>query len=163
MRILASSLVAAALLSLAAVAPAAEVTTPPRPGIVAEVESSGGLIPFHSNLRLHGDGSVVFTERRGWGDEAEQSSRVIATLPVETVRQIAAHGAGLVSGELIDDSAGEPECLDAPTFTYYLRNDRGERIAIGARRNCHDLRHPGEGLYTVRRTLEILDELARSW
>jgi hypothetical protein len=100
--------------------------------LLGEVRSAGGLFadgaPLARGVRVFSDGSVV--------SFADFKVSPTLTLSTESLAQYRAKTAGLKAGSLVDPSAENAYCEDAPETEYWVFGDAG-KVVIARESGCH--------------------------
>lgn len=129
--------------------------------VLAEVTTACGFMcpkgDVHG-LRILMDGEVI---KYSYDRETPEKDEVVATLSGAETGKLEAEAEGLVARELVDQSQGQPECMDAPTTTYLARGKDGSMIKIAQNFGCHDHVLPGGQGALIVDTLKGLSSLPR--
>ncbi|MGZ3650160.1 MAG: hypothetical protein ACXWSC_03160, partial [Bdellovibrionota bacterium] len=116
---------------------------PPAPGpmprayVVAEYHMSCGFMcpdGRYNGVTIESDGTVTRIE----GANGQEKRTVLAALSTEATLKLIKEADALPDGKLVDDSAGKPECMDAPSSTYKVTRSTGKDLEIGGRFGCHN-------------------------
>lgn len=109
---------------------------------VAKFGFSAGfsIRPGSSTVTIFDNGLVEYKGRfleRSAGTWKEESMKV-AKLSKETMKKVQDAVSKVSAKDLIDDKAGQPQCMDAPSSAYIaIQSDKTE-VTVGARIGCHN-------------------------
>jgi hypothetical protein len=109
----------------------------PRAYVVAEYHRACGFMcpdGRYDGVTIASDGTVTRIE----GANGKEKQTVVAALDATATQKLIEEANTLPEGKLIDDSAGKPECMDAPSSTYKVTRSNGKDLEIGSMFGCHN-------------------------
>lgn len=131
--------------------------------LIAQLQMNSGFVPdwmpHQWTIDIEANGTVTTTKTFRGGEKQVQK---IAKLASEVLKSLKLKTESTQMGELIELDPEAPECMDAPSTTYYAFHADGQKVPVSAVRQCKQFskENATSSDYEVQSVLDGLKALA---